>query len=49
MVKLMSYRSISSQVLTEEAQKLWLEVEIINRDKNLFLVKSEDKEVLFRF
>ena len=48
MVKLMSYRSISSQVLTEEAQKLWLEVEIINREKNLFLVKSKDKEVLFK-
>lgn len=48
MVKLMSYWSISSQVLVEEAEKLWLRVEIINREKNLFLVSSDQKEVLFK-
>ena len=48
MVKLMSYRSISSQVLVEEAELLWLRVEIINREKNLFLVSSDTKEVLFK-
>ena len=48
MVYLMSYWSVSSQVLTEEAEKLWLEVEIINRHKNLFLVRGWWKEILFK-
>jgi hypothetical protein len=39
MVKPMTYWSISSQVLKEEAEKLGLEVEILVMEKNLFLVK----------
>lgn len=42
------YWSISSQVLKEEAEKLWLEVEVIIPEKNLFFVRSSTKEVLFK-
>lgn len=49
MVDLMKYRSISSQVLVEEAEALWLEVEVINREKNLFRVYNDTKEVLFKW
>jgi len=45
---LMKYWSISSIVLTEEAEKLWLEVDIISRDKNLFYIKWNWKEILFK-
>lgn len=45
---LMKYWSISSIVLTEEAEKLWLDVEIVSKDKNLFYISSEKKEVLFK-
>ncbi len=48
MSKPMTYWSISSQVLKEEAEKLWLEVDILIPEKNLFLVKSQNKEVLFK-
>lgn len=44
----MTYWSISSQVLKEEAEKLGLEVEVLIAEKNLFLVKGKDKEVLFK-
>lgn len=44
----MTYWSISSQVLKEEAEKLWLEVEILIPEKNLFIVRWQDKEVLFK-
>lgn len=44
----MTYWSISSQVLKEEAEKLWLQVEVLIPEKNLFLVKSKEKEVLFK-
>lgn len=44
----MKYWSISSIVLTEEAKNLWLEVEIISRNKNLFYIRSNKKEVLFK-
>lgn len=48
MVALMKYRSISSQVLVEEAELLWLSVEVINRDKNLFRVYNTAKSLLFK-
>lgn len=44
----MTYWSISSQVIKEEAEKLGLQVEILVPEKNLFLVKSKEKEVLFK-
>ncbi len=44
----MAYWSISSQVLKEEAEKLWLHVEILVPEKNLFLVSSTEKEVVFK-
>jgi len=44
----MTYWSISSQVLKEEAEKLGLEVEVLVPEKNLFLIKRKDKEVLFK-
>ncbi len=44
----MTYWSISSQVLKEEAEVLWLQVEILIPEKNIFIVKSKDKEVLFK-
>ncbi len=44
----MTYWSISSQVIKEEAEKLWLQVEVLIPEKNLFLVKSKEKEVLFK-
>ncbi len=44
----MTYWSISSQVLKEEAEKLWLKVDVLIPEKNLFLVKSQNKEVLFK-
>lgn len=47
-VPLMKYWSISSIILTEEAKELWLEVEIISKDKNLFYIKWEWKEILFK-
>ncbi|NDK19340.1 ATP-grasp domain-containing protein [Candidatus Gracilibacteria bacterium] len=48
MSKPMTYWSISSQVLKEEAEKLGLEVEVLVPEKNLFLIKRKDKEVLFK-
>jgi len=47
-VPLMWYWSISSIVLTEEAEKLWLTVEIISKTKNLFYIKGNGKEILFK-
>lgn len=44
----MTYWSISSQVLKEEAEKLGLEVEVLVPEKNLFLVKWKEKEILFK-
>jgi hypothetical protein len=44
----MTYWSISSQVLKEEAEKLGLEVEVLVPEKNLFFVKSKEKEILFK-
>ena len=44
----MTYWSVSSQVLKEEARILGLEVEVILPEKNLFLIKGKDKDVLFK-
>lgn len=48
MSKPMMYWSISSQVLKEEAENLWLQVTVLVPEKNLFIVKSDQKEVLFK-
>ncbi|MDD2916610.1 MAG: ATP-grasp domain-containing protein [Candidatus Gracilibacteria bacterium] len=48
MSKPMTYWSVSSQVLKEEAEKLGLKVEVLVPEKNLFLVKGKNKEVLFK-
>ncbi len=45
---LMTYWSISSIILTQEAKKLWLEVNIVSKEKNLFYVKWNWKEILFK-
>lgn len=44
----MLYRSISSIALCEEAKKLWLEVEVISTEKNLFYVTGNGKSFLFK-
>ncbi len=44
----LSYWSISSQVIVEEAALLWLETEIINKDKNLYIVSDNKKSILFK-
>jgi cyanophycin synthetase len=44
----MTYWSISSQVLREEAEALGLEVEVLVPEKNLFFVRSSQKSVLFK-
>lgn len=48
MTKAMTYFSISSMVLIEEAKKLWLETEIISENKNLFYIRWNWKEYLFK-
>ncbi len=40
--------SISSVVLTDEAEKLGLHVEIVDRDKNCFVIHGKEKSVLFK-
>lgn len=39
---------ISSKILCEEWEKLWLEVEIVSEDKNLFYIKWKWKNILFK-
>lgn len=48
MSKHMTHWSVSSQIFKEESELLGLDFEIIVPDKNLFLIKSKDKEVLFK-
>jgi cyanophycin synthetase len=48
MIQPMTYWSISSQVLKEEAEKLGLSVEILQAEKNLFFVRWNGKEMLFK-
>jgi len=44
----MTYWSVSSQVLIEEAEKLGLKTELLIPEKNFFLVKGNGKEILFK-
>lgn len=44
----MNFTSISSIVLAQEAEKLWLKVIPISHEKNLFYIVSKSKEVLFK-
>lgn len=48
MVALMKSFSISSKNIIEEAKKLWFEIEMISEEKNLFYVKWNWKEILFK-
>lgn len=48
MTLLLSYWSISSQELCEEAKNLWLTVKIISKEKNLFYISSKNQKVLFK-
>lgn len=47
-MSLMNYWSISSITLKEEAEALWLEVEIISKEKNTFYIRWNKKEILFK-
>ena len=44
----MKYWSISSEILKTEAEKLWLSVEIVDKDKNLFYISGNNKKILFK-
>jgi len=44
----MTYFSISSQELVDEAKKMWLETEILIPEKNFFIIKGKWKEILFK-
>ncbi len=48
MVTLMKNFSISSKYIIEEAENMWFEIEMISEDKNLFYVKWNNKEILFK-
>jgi len=48
MVALMKNFSISSKYIIEEAEKLWFEIDIISKEKNLFYIKWNWKEILFK-
>lgn len=40
--------SITSELLVQEAAALWLESEILCRDKNFFYIRGNGKEILFK-
>jgi len=40
--------SITSEILVQEAVALWLESEILCRDKNFFYIRGNGKEILFK-
>ncbi len=44
----LNYWSISSKILTKEAEKLWLSVKIVSKDNNLFFINWNWKSVLFK-
>ncbi len=48
MVELMKKWSISSQIICDTANEMWYDVEMLNANKNLFLIKDRNKEVLFK-
>lgn len=39
---------ISSKLIYEEAEKIWLKCEVIEKEKNLFLISNTKKEILFK-
>jgi cyanophycin synthetase len=43
-----NYWSTSSQVITDEARKLWFRVEILSESANLFYIHSIEKSILFK-
>ncbi len=49
MVKLLSYWVISSKLLVKEAEEMGMEVEIIQRDKNLFRITNGEKSHVFKW
>jgi cyanophycin synthetase len=40
--------SISSDLIREEAEKLWMEFQLLSKNKNLFYLKKDGKRVLFK-
>jgi len=48
MAQEMKYFSISSKELTQEAKKMWFEVEILIPEKNFFIIRWNWKEILFK-
>lgn len=44
----MTYFSVTSKVIIEEAKKLWFEVEILQANKNFYRIKWNSKEVYFK-
>lgn len=48
MTKPMTYWSISSQVLKEEAEKIGFKVDVLVPEKNFFIISSPTKSVLFK-
>lgn len=48
MVKQLTYWSISPQVMTEEAEKLGLSVEILSYEKNFYKISSQEKTLFFK-
>lgn len=48
MTQPMTYWSITSQVLKEEAENLGLEVEVLVPEKNFFIIRGNTKEIVFK-
>lgn len=48
MTQAMQYWSISSQELSQEAKTLWLKVDVVSQNDNLFYVSSNSKKILFK-
>ena len=44
----MDYFSITSKTIVEEAEKLWLETEILSSNKNFYLIRWNWKEIYFK-
>ena len=48
MTQAMQYWTISSTELCSEAKKMWLHVDIVSKDKNLFYISSDTQKTLFK-
>lgn len=48
MGKMMTYFSITSQVIIDQAKKMWLQTEILQANKNFYVVRWYWKEVYFK-